>query len=166
MGVIKKIYRKKFLFSFLLCLVISGVIFVADGFRFLYYTNDDYQISFYLAKGESHNLYLNYLLSSVLSQIQQVVPYINCFTILQHICCFFSMLIIMYVLLSKMDRIIGLLVSVSICSFVFITNILIVQYSQTPIVMCVAGVALAAHVLFMENNKKYRILKAVFFSSA
>lgn len=159
MAFIKKLYDKKFLLSFLLCFIIGGVIFAACGFRFAYYTNDDYQISFYLTKGESHSLYLNYFLSSILSIIQQFVPYINCFIVLQHICCFFSMVIIMYVLLNKMDRIIGLIVSISICSFVFITNILLVQYSQTPIVMCVAGAVLAAYATLFESNKKYRILQ-------
>ena len=65
-----------------MCFFIGLVISAACGFRFGYFTNDDYQLSLLFAKGESHSLYVNFFLSSLMSAIQPSVPSVNVFTVL------------------------------------------------------------------------------------
>lgn len=161
MKIIKELYRQKFLCSFLLCAVIGIIISAVGGFRFEYQTNDDYQISFLLYNGETHNLYVNCILSCVLAFLQQLMPFINCFTLFQQLCCFLSIVIITYVFLNKMEPFAGVIVSAAVSSFVFISDILIVQYSQTPTVMCAAGVILAAYAHFLESRKKFKKIQMI-----
>ena len=157
----KKIYRQKLLFSFLLCFFIGLVISAACGFRFGYFTNDDYQLSLLFAKGESHSLYVNFFLSSLMSAIQPSVPSVNVFTVLQQLCCFSSAVIIAYVILNKAGSYFGLLFSALISSYIFISDVLLIQYSQTPAVMLTAGTALAYHASMIEKNRKKKTAQII-----
>ena len=142
---------------------ITGLIVSAFcGFKFAYYTNDDYQISFLLTKGEIHNLYVNLFFSSFLSKIQHIFPTINCFVIIQHICCSCSIIAIVYVLLTKIKSFWGVTISIIVSTFVFASDILIVQYSQTPIVLCTSGFLLGYYASLFENRKKIRTLQFIF----
>lgn len=89
MEYIRKIYEKKIILSFLLCLIVGLVISIVNEFRFVYYTNDDYQLSLLFLKGETHNLYVSYFLSFILSWLNNLMPAINCFTVFQQLSCFF-----------------------------------------------------------------------------
>ena len=127
----KKIYRQKLLFSFLMCFFIGLVISAACGFRFGYFTNDDYQLSLLFA------------------------------TVLQQLCCFSSAVIIAYVILNKAGSYFGLLFSALISSYIFISDVLLIQYSQTPAVMLTAGTALAYHASMIEKNRKKKTAQII-----
>ena len=160
-GFLKRLYSHKLLCSILICVLTGFLVSLVTGFRFEYYTNDDYQLSFLLIKGETHNLYVNNLLSMFLSQIQQALTAINCFVVFQFICCCLSMVIIVYVFFSKSKSIWSIFIAILVCGFVFASDVLIVQYSQTPIVICVSGFLLAYYATFFECRKKIQITQLV-----
>ena len=160
-GYLKRFYSHKFLCSVLICIIIGLIVSVVTGFRFEYYTNDDYQMSNLFKNGEVHNLLINFFLSSVLSFVQQQITFINVFTVLQQICCLFSSVIVVYVLLKKLDAKFALLLSAMICSFIFVSDVLIIQFSQTPVVICVAGVVLAYYASLFETRRKYKLFQLI-----
>lgn len=72
------------------------------------------------------------------------------------------MIIIVYVLLRKSNSLWCVFVAALICGFVYISDVLIVQFSQTPIVVCVSGFLLSYYATFFEGRKKLRIIQLVF----
>ena len=160
-NVFKNLYQRKFLLSFLLCFIIGIIISAFYGFRFEYYTNDDYQLSYLFSTGESHVLIVNYFLSSVIAIIQQLISFVNIFTVFQQIGCFISSVVITYVILKKSETYFGLFISTLVCSFIILSDVLIIQFSQTPVVMCVAGVSLAYYASLFEKNKNYKLFQLI-----
>ena len=146
---IQKLYQQKFICAIMIFFITGLVVSAFCGFKFAYYTNDDYQISFLLTKGEIHNLYVNLFFSSFLSKIQLIFPTINCF-------------VIVYVLLTKIKSFWGVTISIIVSTFVFASDILIVQYSQTPIVLCTSGFLLGYYASLFENRRKIRTLQFIF----
>ena len=55
-----------------------------------------------------------------------------------------------------MDFLSGLVLSTCITVFIFTSDILLIQYSQTPAVMCVAGVLLMSNAYIWEKREKYK----------
>lgn len=67
------------------------------------------------------------------------------------------MIVFNYIFLKKLNGFIGFITSVSISSLIFVTDILLVQYSQTAVTLCVAGVVLGYAACTMESKKSYRV---------
>ena len=155
------IREKKFLCSLMLSFLVGFLICLSQGFRFVSYTNDDYMISLLLSKGEAHTLYINYLFSNFLVFLQSVFNGINCFVLVQHILCFISIVILSYIILCNNNSIFGIIISVIFSSLVFLSSILMVQYSQTPVVICVAGVGLMTYAFLRERRRGVRIFQYI-----
>lgn len=64
-------------------------------------------------------------------------------------------------ILSKSKSLWSIFIAILVCGFVFVSDGLIVQYSQTPIVICVSGFLLADYATFFECRKKIRITQLV-----
>ena len=160
-GLLKRVYSHKLLCSILICILTGLLVSIVTGFRFGYYTNDDYQISFLLSKGDSHILLVNYFLSSFCSAIQQIIVHVNWFVFIQQLCCFLSAIIMTYVITKSGKSYINTIIATLICAFIFSSDVLLVQFSQTPIVICVSGFLLAYYATFFECRKKIRITQLV-----
>lgn len=160
-GFLKRLYSHKLLCSILICILTGLLVSIVTGFRFGYYTNDDYQISFLLSKGDSHILLVNYFLSSFCSAIQQIIVHVNWFVFIQQLCCFLSAIIMTYVITKSGKSYINTIIATLICAFIFSSDVLLVQFSQTPIVICVSGFLLAYYATFFECRKKIRITQLV-----
>ena len=118
MKCIDRLYKKKFVFALLISTLTLIVVSLFSGFRFTYYTNDDYQLSMWIVGGEKNPLFLNYFFTSFLVAIQKLIPKINCFSIAQMIGCFFSGVVINYILLKKCSKTLGIVISFLIDLFI------------------------------------------------
>ena len=156
-----RLHEKKLLCSFLISLVISVFFSVVYGFHFSLYSNDDYNISLLISNGDYNTFYVNSFLSYILVVLQTHFKTINCFVCFQYLGCFASMIALNYVFLQKLSGFIGFLVSVLISSLIFVTDILLVQYSQTAVTLCVAGVALCYAACSLKRRKSIRLWQLV-----
>lgn len=143
--------------SFIICLVFS----IMFGFRFSSYSNDDYNISLLISNGDYNTFYVNVLLSYPLTVVQKIVSEINCFVCMQYIGSFVSMTILNYVFLKKYDVVLGVVFCTIFSSFIFIYNILMVQYTHTSITLFVAGAALCLSLCFYKQRKTIKIFQVI-----
>ena len=156
-GFLKQLYSHKLLCSILISIVISTIFSVVYQFHFSSYSNDDYNISLLISNGDYNTFYVNSFFSYILVLLQSQFKTINCFVCFQYLGCFASMIVFNYIFLKKLNGFIGFITSVSISSLIFVTDILLVQYSQTAVALCVAGVVLGYAACTMESKKSYRV---------
>lgn len=155
----EKLYSHRLLCAVLICFITGGIISAFSGFRFTYFSNDDYLLSLLISKGETRSLYVNYFLTNLLVFFQKLAPFLNWFTLVQQVCCFASMIVLCYVFLKKMQPVLGVAVSVFFSGFIFISNVLQVQYSQTAVLMPTAGMVLLAYAHLFEIRKSVKIVQ-------
>ena len=160
MKCIKKLYQQKLICAILICFITGVLVSTLCGFHFGYYTNDDYNISFLVAQGEKCDLFLNYFLSSFLISLQGVFSF-NCFVVFQQILCTVALIAIVFVLINRIQGVLGYIISTITCIFVFVSDVLVVQFTQTPIISCAAGMVLLTYAGYHEQRKPARYVQSI-----
>lgn len=160
MKYIKKLYQQKFICAILICFITGVLVPTLCGFHFGYYTNDDYNISFLVAQGEKCDLFLNYFLSSFLVSLQGVFPF-NCFVVFQQMLCTVALIAIVFVLINRIQGVLGCIISTITCIFVFVSDVLVVQFTQTPVIACTAGMVLLTYAGYHEQRKPVRYVQSI-----
>ena len=160
MKCIKKLYQQKLICAILICFITGVLVSTLCGFHFGYYTNDDYNISFLVAQGEKCDLFLNYFLSSFLISLKGVFSF-NCFVVFQQILCTVALIAIVFVLINRIQGVLGYIISTITCIFVFVSDVLVVQFTQTPIISCAAGMVLLTYAGYHEQRKPARYVQSI-----
>ena len=160
MKCIKMLYQQKLICAVLICFITGVLVSTLCGFHFGYYTNDDYNISFLVAQGEKCDLFLNYFLSSFLISLQGVFSF-NCFVVFQQILCTVALIAIVFVLINRIQGVLGYIISTITCIFVFVSDVLVVQFTQTPIISCAAGMVLLTYAGYHEQRKPARYVQSI-----
>lgn len=160
MKCIKMLYQQKLICAILICFITGVLVSTLCGFHFGYYTNDDYNISFLVAQGEKCDLFLNYFLSSFLISLQGVFSF-NCFVVFQQILCTVALIAIVFVLINRIQGVLGYIISTITCIFVFVSDVLVVQFTQTPIISCAAGMVLLTYAGYHEQRKPARYVQSI-----
>lgn len=141
--------------SFLIACLVALITCIISGFRFTYYTNDEYMMSLLIINGEKYSVFLNYFLVCCISFFQSSFPFVNCFALIQYILCFFAIIIINFVLLKIGRWIISCIVSAFLTLILFFTSILMFQWTHTTVVVFISGLVLITYSAFFETKRVF-----------
>lgn len=145
--------------SFVLWIVINRLCFS-------YATNDDYIISIMINKNDDKIIFLNYFLNVFICFLQNLIPQINMFMIIQIILCFISFVLINYVILninSKFKLFFSILFSVSFAG----VGSIYLQWTTTATVVFMGGLFLVFYSIFFEKKtcvKRFQMIFGLLFS--
>lgn len=139
--------------------VLTALIF--SGFNVFYATNDDYISSIYIAYGYDTNPYLSYFLTCPIVQMQKLIPNLNLQIIFQYLLCFVAFVTIDYVLIKKFGRKTGILFA-AVTNFIYISTVLVlVQYTHTTTIVCVAGYLCLFLSFFTAEKRRNKIIQSI-----
>ena len=153
------ISRHKFLASLAICLLFSLIYLPLNGFS-VYSGGDDPGIRKLLSNGEIGIAFVGYFFawfSSILDPVFSTIN-LNIYFILHEIVCFFSLVIINYLFLSKLSIKKGLFFAALFDVIFFSLYIITIQFTGTSVVAGAAGVLCILNgCLFEKNARKKRV---------
>ena len=151
---LKKIVKSDFALAGFILFATDLTLSIMGGFCYAYGTNDDYTISVLLSSGDDRVLFISYYLSFIMSKLHKICNGINIYGISQIVLCAASLLAINYVLVRRMKKPLGALVSAFVDVFFYSTSVLVVQFTQTTALACTAGVLLFVYASFYPQGRK------------
>ena len=151
---LKKIVKSDFALAGFILFATALTLSIMGGFCYAYGTNDDYTISVLLSSGDDRVLFISYYLSFIMSKLHKICNGINIYGISQIVLCAASLLAINYVLVRRMKKPLGALVSAFVDVFFYSTSVLVVQFTQTTALACTAGVLLFVYASFYPQGRK------------
>ncbi len=151
-----KIRSKYLLTSFGLNLVVFMMIFAIYGFRLIYESNDDIFLSHFIVNGYDKCLFISYFITVVLVPLQRIFTIINVWMVSQFLFNFISVVIIVYIFLSKFGMKLGILFSALFHVTFGYYNFISLQFTRTSVTMATAGYLLIISVLFSDKKSNHR----------
>ena len=155
-NLLTKICSKYLLISFALNLVVFLVFFAINKFHFMYETNDDFFLSHFIVNGYDKCLFISYFITVILVPIQRIFTIINVWMVSQFLFNFLSVMIIVYIFLSKFGMKLGISFSVLFHVAFGYYNFISLQFTRTPATMATAGYLLIVWSLFSDRKNNYR----------
>ena len=148
----KLVLTKTLLISLCISAIMSVIILLIFRFNLVYDTNDDYIISMLFYYGDNVILFLGYFLSNFLCMLQNLIHGINAFVVFQLLLVFISFTIINYVFIKKF-LIPGLLLSFFLFGFYYSWCFIILQWTHTATIICVAASLLLLYATCIEKRR-------------
>ncbi len=153
-NLLTKIRSNYLLISLGLTLIAFPMIFAIHGFRIIYESNDDFFISHFIVNGYDKCLFVSYFITAVLVPLQKIFTTINVWIVSQLLFSFFSVVIIIYIFLSKFGMKLGILFSVLFHVIFGYCNFISLEFTRTPVTMASAGYLLIISFLFLDKEDK------------
>lgn len=165
---IKPVWEKAEKYNFLTAICINAVflVLILVFCEIKYETSDDYVMSAimsgaYNGNPNPHLIFINILWGYLLLPFYNLIPQISWYLIFQLALCFCSFTAVTYILLKKLDVIMGIMLSVLFITFFSDDVYIMVQFTKTAILVVMAGSILFLQALFHKEIYRKR---EIFFS--
>lgn len=133
-----------------------------------YETSDDYIMAAiisgaYTGTPNPHMIFINILWGYLLLPLYYLIPQISWYLIAQLALCFCSFTALTYLLMKKLNVIIGLMISILLITFFSDDTYIMVQFTKTAILAVMSGSILLLYALFHKslNRKREMFLGAI-----
>ncbi len=153
-NLLMKIRSNYLLISFGLNVAAFLVFFIINNFHLTSETYDDFFISLFIAKGYNKCLFVSYFSTVILVPLQKIFTIVNVWTISLFLFNFASIVVIVYIFLSKFGTKFGILFSLLFNIAFGYYNFVSLQFTRTSTTMATAGYLLIVWSLF-SNTKKW-----------
>lgn len=145
----------------LLTAVSLTVLLAFNRFSVIYSTNDDYIMSVLIQAGDDRNIFMNYFLTHLNVVMQDLLPFVNWFSLLQLIFSFAAVTAVNFVLMKKQKGIEGLIFSLFF-DFLFVATVMVtIHWTQTTALMCGAGFVTLYYALMLEERKGIKVFQII-----
>ena len=130
-----------------------------------YETSDDNIMSAIIAGAyggspNPHMIYINILWGYFLMPFYYLIPNVSWYLIFQLLLCFFSFTAVTYLLLRRLDIVMGLMLSILFITFFSDDAYIVVQFTKTAILAVMAGSVLFLWALFCDEAKNWKAVIA------
>ena len=156
----KFIGKHRFLSSLILCLLFFLVYLPLNRFH-IYTGGDDPVICRLISNGEVSIGFMGYFFAWFVSIIQPLFSHLNFYYIFQDIICFVSLGLINYVFLCKLTAKKGLFYSVLFNIVFFSFHIIVIQFTNTSVIACTAGLVCIIYGCMYEKRKRFRLTQII-----
>ena len=156
----KFIGKHRFLSSLILCLLFFLVYLPLNRFH-IYTGGDDPVICRLISNGEVSIGFMGYFFAWFVSIIQPLFSHLNFYYIFQDIICFVSLGLINYVFLCKLSAKKGLFYSVLFNIVFFSFYIIVIQFTNTSVIACTAGLVCIIYGCMYEKRKRFRLTQII-----
>ena len=150
----------RFISAIILCLLFFLIYLPLNRFH-IYTGGDDPTICNLISNGEVSIGFMGYFYAWFVSVFQPILPHLNFYYIIQDIICFISLGIINYIFLCRLSAKKGLFYSVLFDIVFFSFYIIVIQFTNTSVVACTAGLACMIYGCICEKRKRFRLIQII-----